>query len=60
MGEQEWPAWQTGGRGWWEGGQIGGGGGRTVVVRRVEVVTWKITYKLPSKKPWLNGSAQVL
>ena len=38
---------------------MGRGGGRTVVACRVEVVTWKITYKLPSKKPQLNGSAQV-
>ena len=62
-GEQEQPAWQTGRRGGWEGGKMGGGGGRTVVAHRVEVVTLledNLPYKLPSKKPWLNGSAQVL
>ena len=62
-GEQEQPAWQTGRRGWWEGGKMGGGGGRTVVARRVEVATLledNLPYKLPSKKPRLNGSAQVL
>ena len=62
-GKQEQLAWQTGRRGWWEGGKMGRGGGRTVVACRVEVATLledNLPYKLPSKKPWLNGLAQVL